>query len=120
MAGPIRVAVQDLEKLADRAVIGDRIGNRNNRIEPENAALVGSQHGPSVRTISLCILHIVVAGRIRLPDINLHVGNGLPRGVLDRAKHQKRLPFGIAVDKVAMLHVLGFIGVKWSQYCALC
>lgn len=93
----------------------DRIRHGLDGLEPEDAVLVAAHDAAAIRAITLRILHVVVAGRVGLPDIDLAVGNRTALSVLERADDEERLALGIMRHGRAGGHLLGLVGVEGAQ-----
>ena len=58
---PPAVAVQQLQQLADRPVVRDRIADGLDALEPEAALLVADHDAPLAGRVAVRVLHVVVA-----------------------------------------------------------
>lgn len=119
MRRPVRMPVELLQQPPHGAVVRDRVRNRLDGLEPEESFLVTVHDAAAVGTFTVRVLHVVVARRVRLPDVNLHALDGLAVGVLERAQDEERLSLGIVGHHVACGHLLRFMGVEGAQDGAL-
>lgn len=62
MRRPIRVTMQEFQQLPHGSIMWNRVGNGSNRIKPEDAILITAHNTASIRTLSVRVLHIIVAG----------------------------------------------------------
>ena len=88
MRRPKRMPMQPLQQLPNRPIMRNRIWHGRNRMKPENPILPTPHHTPTIRRIPPGILHVVVPRGIRLPDIDLDVGDGVPVRVAQRAYYE--------------------------------
>jgi hypothetical protein len=79
----VRVTLELLEKLTDWSIVRDGIWYWYDGLEPEDAVLVTLHDSSAVRTVSFCILDIVEALAVRLPDINLYIVDWLSGSIFD-------------------------------------
>lgn len=87
MTWSVTMPVQQLEQLPHWTIIGNRIWNGNDCLEPKDSLLVAMHHSSLIWTFPSWILNIVFAAGICLPDVDLDVVNRLAVGVFDRAEH---------------------------------
>ena len=72
-----------LEKLTDGTIVRDGIRDWHDGLEPKDAVIVTLHDSSAIGTVSFCILNIVEAFAVRLPDIDLDIFDGLSGGVFD-------------------------------------
>jgi hypothetical protein len=65
------------------------IFNRLDGFEPKHAVFVAVHHTSPIRTIAVGMLNIIVARRVRLPDINLDALDRLPDRIFDSTDAKK-------------------------------
>jgi len=94
----VRMSVQLLEHLSYRAVVGDRVRHRPDRLKPEIAVLVRPQDAPTIRVCPLRVLRIVVAGLVRLPDIDRCADDRAALCVLESASDKTHLALAVGTD----------------------
>jgi len=86
VAWPPAMSAQLLQQLADRPIIGDRIGHRHNCLEPEDSVLVTHEYRSAVGIVApVLILYVILALAVGLPDINLDAGKRYVSGGFDAA-----------------------------------
>ena len=95
VARTVWVTLKLLEKLTDRPIVRDGIRYWHNSLEPENAVVVTLHDSSAIRTVSFCILNIVKALAVCLPDVNLDIVDWFPGSVFDGTQYQARLAFGV-------------------------
>lgn len=86
MTWPVAMPVEQLEQLPNRTIVGDRVRNRNDCLEPEDSVLVTLHHGSLIWAFPSWILDIILSTRICFPDIDLYAFNRFAIGVLDSTK----------------------------------
>lgn len=91
MRRPPAVPIQHLQELADGAIVGDGIAHGLDALEPEPALLVGHHDGALARLAALGMLHVVVAGAVGLPDVDLDARHGIAGAVSDGAEAEEGL-----------------------------
>lgn len=96
----------------------NRVGDGRNSLEPEHTFLVGGHDASTIGPIPPGILHIIMAGGIRLPDIDLHVFDGLPVGIFDGADDEEGLAGGIVADAGPGDEGRGVVRVEWTEHGA--
>jgi hypothetical protein len=89
------VTLKLLKELTDWAIVRDGIWYWHDGLEPEDAVVVTLHNSSAIRTVSFCILNIVEALAIRLPDIDLDVVDRLSGSVFDGTEDQARLAIGV-------------------------
>lgn len=119
MARPIRVPMHLPQQPPNRPIMRNRIRHRRDGLEPKHSLPVTPHDTPSIRSLTVRMLHIIPSRRVRLPDINLGVLHGVPCRVADRADHEQRLAFCIARHVLARFQFLGFVCVEGAEDCAL-
>jgi hypothetical protein len=77
------VTLELLEKLTDWTIVRDRIWYWYDGLEPEDAVFVTLHNSSAVGAVSFCILDIVEALAVRLPDINLYIVDWLSGSIFD-------------------------------------
>lgn len=82
---PPAMPLQLPEQLAHGPVVRDRVADGLDAVEPEGALLVRDHDAPLAGAFAVRVLHVVVPGAVRLPDVDVHARNGLAVGVLDSA-----------------------------------
>ena len=87
MARPVAMTLKLSKELANRAIVGNRIRNRHDSLEPEESIFVTLHHGSLVWTFTSWVLHVVVAFAVGLPDVDLDILNGLAIRVFDGAEN---------------------------------
>lgn len=107
--------MQLLQKLTHRPIVRDRIRHGRDRIKPEDAVLVAAHDAAPVGPVAAGILHVVVARRVGLPDIDLDALNGLAVCVLDGADDKERLALGIVRHQAALGDLFGFVSVEGAE-----
>ena len=95
VAGTIRVTLELLEELTDRSIVRDGVWHWHNGLEPEDTLIVTLHDSSAIRTIPFCILDIVKALAVCLPDINLDVVDWLSGSVFDGTQNKARLAIRI-------------------------
>lgn len=117
--GPPGVALELQQQLADGPVVGDRVADGDDGLEPEEAVGVARHDAAAVGPGVVGVLHIVVARRVRLPDVDLAAGDRLPRRVAQRAHHQARLARRVGRDGAAVGQVERLVRVEGPEHRAL-
>lgn len=82
------MAMQLLQQLPNRSIVRDGVRHGRNGVEPENTVLVAAYDKSPVRLDPSGMLHIIMARGVRLPDIDLDVGNGSALRVLQGADNK--------------------------------
>jgi hypothetical protein len=77
------VTLKLLEKLTDWTIVRDGIWYWYDSLEPEDPIFVTLHDSSTVRTISFCVLDVVKALAVRLPDINLYIVDWLSGSIFD-------------------------------------
>ena len=90
-----RMSLQKLQQLPHGPIMWNWIRHRHNRLKPENSLLITIHHASPIGALPITVLHIVMAGAIRLPDVNLHSFNRISFYILDCAKNETWFAFGI-------------------------
>ena len=72
-----------LEKLTDRTVVRNGIWHWHDGLEPKDAVVVALHDGSAVWTVSFCVLDIVKALAVRLPNVDLDVVDRVSGRVFD-------------------------------------
>lgn len=93
----------------------NRVADRLYRVEPEDALLVTAHHTPTIRPITLGILHIIVSTAVRLPDIDLDVWNRITLHVFHRAGNETGFSIWVVRDGVAIGQRLGLVGMEGPE-----
>lgn len=109
---------QQLQQLPNRPIMRNRVGNGRDRLEPEHSLVIRSHDASTIRPIPPRILHIIMARRIRLPNIDLHVLHGLPVGIFHRADDEEGLAGGVVGNAGPRGKGLGVVRVEWAQHGA--
>jgi hypothetical protein len=89
------VTLELLEKLTNWTIVRNGIWYWYDGLEPEDAVVVTLHNSSSIRAVSFCVLDIIEALAVRLPDIDLYVVAWLSGSVFDGTKDQARLSIGI-------------------------
>lgn len=92
---PPWMSLQKLQQLPYWPVVRNWVRHGHNRLEPKNSLLVTVHHAPPIRALPITMLHIVMTGAIRFPDINLHPFNRVSFYVLDCAENETWFALGI-------------------------
>lgn len=95
MTRPVRMPLQQLEQLANRPIMRDRIRHWNDGLEPKDTLLVALHHTASVWSIAILVLYIVLSIAIGLPDIDLDSFDRFALCILDIAEHKTWLALWI-------------------------
>lgn len=85
------MSLEHLQQLADRPIVRNRITHRLNSLEPELTIGVALHDAALAWPLPIRVLHVVVARRVRLPNVDPDVGDGVAARVADRAENQHRL-----------------------------
>lgn len=115
MRRPPAVPPQPLQKLADRPVVGDRVADRLDASEPEAALVVRDHDAALAGAVLVAVLHVVVAARVRLPNVHLDAGQRVPIAVLDGADGQHRLALGVRRHALPVGQRRGVVRVEGTQ-----
>ena len=83
VAGTVWVTLELLENLTDGTIVRDGIRYWHDGLEPKDTVIVTLHDSSAIGTVSFCILNIVEAFAVCLPDIDLDIVDGLSGGVLD-------------------------------------
>jgi hypothetical protein len=118
VARAVGVTPKRFQKLTHGTVVRNGIRHWHNGLEPKHAVRVALHDHSAVRTISFCVLHVIEAFAVRLPNVNLDVVDGLAVGIFDGAENETRLAVGVMADAAAITLQLGFVGVKRAEHCA--
>lgn len=108
-----------LQQLSHRPVVGNRVRNRHDRIEPEVSIIVAGDDGPPVWAITTSVLHVVEALGVRLPDIDFGALQGVSGLVANSAENETGLAIGVARDRPTVVNMVGIMCVEGSQDCAV-
>ena len=95
--------------------MGNGVWNWCNRTEPKHALGVTGHHAAAIGPLPARVLHIIVARGIGLPDIDLHVGDGVAVGVVDGADDEEGFAGGIVGDGGAGGKGRGVVGVEGAE-----
>lgn len=117
MTRPKRMAMQLLQQLPDRPIMRNRVRHRRNRLKPKHARVITAHDTAAIGAVPIRILHVIVARGVRLPDIDLHVGDGVAVGIFERADDEERLAFGVVGHAVTVGHHFGFVRVEGAEDC---
>lgn len=82
------MAVQFLQQLPNRSIVRDGVRHGRNGMEPEKTILVATYDTSPVRLDPSGMLHIIMARGVRLPDIDLDVGDRPALCVLQSADNE--------------------------------
>jgi len=83
VARTVWMTLELLEQLTDWSVMRNGIWHRYDSLEPEDALVITLHDSSAIGTISFCVLDVVEAFAVRLPDIDLDIVDWLPGCVLD-------------------------------------
>lgn len=106
------MTMQLLQQPAHRPVMGNRVRHGRDSMEPENTLLIRAHNAAPIGPLAPCILHIIVARGIGLPDINLDVLDRLALGITQITYDQQGLALGVVRHGVTGGHLLGIVGVE--------
>ena len=95
MARTVRMPLQELQESPYRSIMRDRIWHRHNRLKPEYAVMVALHNDTPIWSIAVGILHIVEAFRVRFPNVDFHIRNGLAGGIFDSTEDKAWFAFGV-------------------------
>lgn len=95
MARTIWMPLQELQEFPYRPIMRDRIRHRHNRLKPEYAVMVALHNGTSIWSIAIGMLHIIEALRVRFPNVDSHIRNGLAGGIFDSAEDKAWFALGV-------------------------
>lgn len=112
VAGAKRVSFQKLEQLPHRSIMRDRIRHGHNGLEPKHTLAVALHDRTTVWTGPFCVLHVVEALAVRLPDVDLDALDCLARRVFYCAEDQTGFPVRVVGDCAAVLLVFRLVGVE--------
>lgn len=87
MTRPVWMPLQKLQQLTHWTVRWNRIRHRHNRLEPEIAIRVASQHRSALWRFSILVLDIIKPLAICLPYINFYVLDRFAVSILDGAEN---------------------------------
>jgi hypothetical protein len=89
------VPLQAFQQSADGTVVGDRVADGLDCVEPELSLCVTLHHATLTGTLASWVLDVVVAAGVCLPDVDPDVRDGVALGVLDTASNEHGLTVGI-------------------------
>ena len=115
MARSIRMPPQQLQQRAHRPIMRDRIRHWNNGLEPEVPVLITTHDRSTVRPVSIRVLHVVEALRVRLPDVDRGVGDRAAGRVFDGAEDEAGFAFRVVRDGAAVRGRLSFVRVEGAE-----
>jgi len=115
MTRPPGMPLQLNQQLPHRPVMGDRIRDWHNGLEPKDAVPIATHHTTSIWPIMIWLLDVVMSRGISLPDINLAALNRLAVYILQRAKDKQWLPSFVMRNLRAVGEVFGFVSMKWTK-----
>ena len=95
MARTVRMPLQELQESPYRSIVRDRIWHRHNCLKPEYAVMVALHNDTSIWSIAVGILHIIEALRVRFPNVNFHIRNGLAGGIFDSTDDKAWFALGV-------------------------
>lgn len=95
VARAVWVTLELLEKLTDGTVVRDGVRYWHDGLEPEDTVVVTLHDSSAIGTVSFCVLDIVEAFAVRLPDIDLDIVDWLASGIFDGTQDQARLTLGV-------------------------
>ena len=95
MTRTIWMPLQELQESPYRSIMRDRIRHRHNRLKPEYAVLVALHNGTSIWSIAIGMLHIIEALRVRFPNVDFHIRNGLAGGIFDCTEDKAWFALGV-------------------------
>jgi hypothetical protein len=119
VAWSVRVALKSLKELANWTVMWNWIRHRLDSVEPEGARIVTSQDCSTIRTVAICVLHIVETLRISFPNIDFRSADGVALDVFDGTEHKQRLSIRVSGDMAAVIGVFGLVCMEGSKNCAV-
>ena len=94
--------------------------NWSDGVEPEVSFFVASHYAPAVRIGLVWVLHVIVAGRVCFPYVNLDVFDRVALRVFDSAYDQTWLAGGVVSHVCAVRHVFSLVGVKGAEDGTFC
>ncbi len=115
MARPVTMPLQPLQQLPHRPVVRNWIWYRYNCLEPEVSILIAVHYCSLVRSLAAGVLDVVEAFAVRLPDVDLDVGNGFTVCVFECAHDQTWFAVGVMSDGRAVGLGFGFVGVEGAE-----
>jgi len=95
MARTVRMPLQELQEFPYRSIMRDRIWHRHNRLKPEYAVMVALHNGTPIRSIAIGMLHIIEALRVRFPNVDFHIRNGLAGGIFNSTEDKTWFALGV-------------------------
>lgn len=112
MRRPIRMPMQLPQQPPHRPIMRNGVWHRRNSMEPKHPLPIRSHNTPTIRPLTPRILHIIMARRVRLPDIDLNALNRPAFRITERAHSQQRLALWIVRHGVSRGHFLGIVRVE--------
>jgi len=109
------VPSQQTEELADRSVMGDRIADGFDALEPEAAVLIRLHDASLARLLARGVLDVVVSRAIRLPYIHLDALHRISVPVFDGAESEQRLSLGVGAHVATVGQDRRVMSVKWTE-----
>lgn len=82
------MSMQHLQQLPNRSIVRDGVRHGRNGMEPEKAVLVAAYDTSPIRLDPSGMLHIIMTCGVRLPDIDLDVGDGPAMCILQGADNK--------------------------------
>lgn len=108
-----------VQQLPHRPVVGDRIRNRHDRIEPKVPIIVAGYDGPPVWAITTSVLHVVEALGVRLPDIHFGALQGISGLVTYGTENEAGLAIGVARYGATIINKVGIMCMERPEDCAV-
>lgn len=93
----------------------DRIRHRHNRLEPKLPLGITLHHAPPIRRVQIRVLHIVMPCAVRLPDVDLAVGDGLIVDVREGTEHEEGLAGRVVGDGLPVGEGRGVVCVEGAE-----
>lgn len=104
--------MQPLQQLPNRSIVRNRVRHGRDGMEPENPILVAAYNASPVRLDPSRMLHIIMACGVRLPDINLNVGDRPALCILQGANNKQRLALWVMREGFSRRDLVGVVCVE--------
>ena len=90
------------------------IRHRHDCFEPEDALIIATHHRSTIGLLSISMLHVVTAGAISLPNVDLYPTDWVAIGVFNCTEHETRFALRIVGYQSPISLCMSVVRMEWT------